>query len=106
MITIENSNIVDLDSYPEYICAIVMQTTEDLKMDSGIICPKGEEITWLLDKSPKVIGDDIEIVDAKINCLGGIGPSVGDSNLPADIKEIHYKPKPVVKLKKQKEVFA
>lgn len=106
MIIIENSNIVDWDNYPEYICAIIMQTTEDLKMNSGLICPKGEEITWLLDKSPKVIGDDVEIANSKINCLGGIGPSNGAFDFPADIKEIHYKPKPIVELKKQSEVFA
>ena len=106
MIIIENSNIVDWGYYPEYICAIVIQTTRDLETNSGLICPKGEEITWLLDKSPKITGDDIEISGTKINCLGGIHPIGDDFNFPADIKEIHYKPKPAIELKKKREVFA
>ena len=96
MIIVENSNIVEWDNYPEYICALVMQTTEDVRLDSGLVCPKGEEITWLCDKAPRICGDDIYIENARLNCLGGLGFS-GKLNVidfPADLKELHYKPKP------------
>jgi hypothetical protein len=107
MIVVENSNIVDWDKYPEFICALVMQTTEDLKTIDGFVCPKGEEITWLLDKSPRIVGDDIFIENAKLNCLGGLGFNglLSSIDLPADLKEIHYKPKPKMDIKKYKEEF-
>lgn len=35
---IENSSIVDLDKYPEYICAIVMTKSVDIKTTKGFLC--------------------------------------------------------------------
>ena len=98
---IENSNIVNWDDYPEYICALVMQTTKDINMESGLICPKGEEITWLSDKAPIANGEDFELSCASLNCLGGIGFKSNSLNIefPADLKEIHFKPKPILKIK-------
>ena len=98
---IENSNIVNWDDYPEYICALVMQTTKDLNMESGLICPKGEEITWLSDKAPIANGEDFELSCASLNCLGGIGFKSNSLNIefPADLKEIHFKPKPTLQIK-------
>ena len=98
---IENSNIVNWDDYPEYICALVMQTTSDLRMENGLICPKGEEIIWLSDKAPIENKGDFELPDAYVNCLGGIGFKSKSLNIefPADLKELHFKPKPIIQIK-------
>lgn len=102
---IENSNIVDWDKYPEFICALVMQTKSDLVVDGGYIMPKGEEITWLCDKAPKFKNGEFELSDAKVNCLGGVGFRGNHFCLDADLKEIHYKPKPKIDIKKYKEEY-
>lgn len=73
MIIIENSNIVNWSEYPDYICAIVLQTNEEIQTSNGLTMPKGEEIIWLLDKSPKFDGEDVVFCNININCLGGIG---------------------------------
>lgn len=108
MIIIENSNIVNWDDYPEYICAVVMQTTKDLLTTRGLVMPAGEEMTWLFDKAPKICGDDVHFIRPKINCLGGFYPIGMDDcdDLPLDFKEIHFKPKPVVKIEEKQECYA
>ena len=104
----ENSNIVNWDDYPDYVCALVMQTTKDIKTTKGFICPKGEELIWLADKAPKISGEDVEINNANMNCLGGLGPGNGcySGVFPADLRELHFKPKPVVKTESKKECYA
>lgn len=108
MITIENSNIVNWNDYPEYICALVMQTTKDLKTAEGLLCPKGEELIWLLDKAPKISGEDVEISYANMNCLGGLSPGNGyfSGTFPTVLKELHFKPKPVIKIESKQECYA
>lgn len=108
MLIIENSNIVNWNEYPEYVCAIVMQTTEDVKTTAGTTCPKGEEVTWLLDRSPEN-KDGILTISGKCNCLGGLGPGNGyfkNPYFPAEIVEIHHKPKKIIKLNKAQESYA
>lgn len=98
---IENSNIVDWDKYPEYICAIVMTTSVDIKTTKGLTVPAGEELTWLLDKSPSFKGEDVLLKDASINFLGGLGFENGyiaNAEIDVDVREIHYKPKPKIDL--------
>lgn len=108
MIIIENSNIVNWDDYPEYICALVMQTTKDLNTENGFSCPAGEEVTWLCDKSPRIVGDDVFLENAKIDCLGGLGFRGINLNIdfPAELKEIHFKPKQVIKIESEQEFYA
>lgn len=105
MITIENSNIVNWDNYPGFICAIVLQTNEDLQTTNGFTMPAGEEIIWLLDKAPRFENGDWIFKNMKINCLGGFGVN-GDGELDADLKELHFKPKPVIKIKESQECYA
>lgn len=95
---IENSNIVNWDEYPDYICALVMYTTEDIKTKLGLTLPKGKKIIWLLDKAPKIVGEKVVVEHTNICCLG-IGPPDGkfSGDFPVDIKEIHFKPKPTTK---------
>ena len=100
---IENSKIVNWDIYPEFICAVVMVSNRDVVCNNGLTMPSGEEVTWLLDKSPS-IGDDFIIKNAKINCLGGIGV-FGDGSIDFfDVKELHFKPKPIVRINQFKEM--
>ena len=95
---IENSNIVNWDDYPEYICALVMQTTVDLQTRLGVIMPKGEEIITLLDKAPRPDGDILRISHTKMHTLTGCGlPSKG--RVPCEIHELHFKPKPTLQIK-------
>lgn len=108
MITIENSSIVNWDNYPEYVCAVVMQTTEDMLTTTGHIMPKGEEITWLLDIPPEINGDDVTL-NGRCNCMGGFGPGNGHHSgisLPMEVVEIHFKPKPVIKIESKQECYA
>ena len=108
MIIVENSSIVNWDDYPEYVCAIVIQTTKDLNAENGFSSPAGEEITWLCDKSPKIVGDDIFLENANLNCLGGLGfrGLIPNIDFPAELKEIHFKPKPVIKIEGKQEYYA
>lgn len=96
---IENSNIVNWNIYPEYVCAIVMLSNRDVETIEGFIMPAGEEIIWLLDKAPKIVGDEVEITSTNINCLGGVYLSGDGSADFLDTKELHFKPKPIIQIK-------
>ncbi|MCK4089804.1 hypothetical protein HCY66_06855 [Acinetobacter radioresistens] len=91
---IENSDIVNWGNYPEYICACVVQTTEDLGTKNGFICPSGEEIIWLSTKIPQKVGNEFKFEGAELHVLCGIGFNNGDLNstFPMEIKELHLKP--------------
>lgn len=95
---IENSNIVNWDNYPEYVCAIVGFTTNDLEVNTGHISPAGEELIWLLDKPPLFLDGEISIKRTKIKCLAGF--HITGKNLDClDFKELHFKPKPIIQIK-------
>lgn len=105
MLIIENSNIVNWDDHPVFICAVVFQTNKDMKTTNGFTMPAGEEITWLLDKAPKFENSSWIFENIRINCLGGFGFS-GDGELDAELKELHFKPKPVIKIESKQECYA
>lgn len=108
MIIVENSSIVNWDNHPEYVCAVVMQTTEDILTTTGHIMPAGEEITWLLDTPPEINGDAVTI-NGRCSCMGWFGLENGyhhGINLPMDVLEIHFKPKPVIKIEEKQECYA
>lgn len=95
---IENSDIVNWNEYPEYICAIVLETNTEFETDSGGVIQSGHKFMHLLDKSPSINGDEVTIKNANVNCLGGIGFLNGSYDVT--VKEIHYKPKPKQSLNK------
>lgn len=106
MITIENSNIVNWDNYPGFICAIVSQTNTNLSMRNDLVMPEKEEVIWLLDKAPEIISDNIVIDNTKVYVICGPKVNAGQCYDCFDALELHFKPKPIIKIESKQECYA